>query len=258
MPPATLVVLIAVLAAVPAAGAPTIDNAREDRWAQEVVPSIVVGDAVWLATPSRAKVLAILTIPTDPPKGGVIIVHGLGVHPDFGMIGGVRTFLADAGYATLSVQMPILAAGATRADYVVTLPAAGERLAAAVAFLRAKGIAKLAIVSHSVGATMTDAFLARPDVPRVDAWVPVGMLIDFSTAPRGPVLDVVAERELPEVAAIEPARAKRIPRDACSRSVTIAGTDHYFESQLKELSATIAAFLDCAFARAAAVSVSPK
>jgi len=227
---------------------PAFDGAREDRWAQEVVPGIVVGDAVFLATPSRAKVLAILTMPAAAPKGGVVVVHGLGVHPDFGMIGGVRALLADAGYATLSVQMPVLAAGATREDYLGTLPAAGERIAAAIALLRAKGIARIAIVAHSVGATMTDAFLARPGAARIDAWVPVGMLVDFSAPPREPVLDVVAESEFPEVAAAVPLRAKRLPREGCSRSMTIGGADHYFESRQKELSAAIAAFLDRVFA----------
>ena len=243
--------LLAALQLIAPAGArPVIDDAREDRWAAEVAPSIVVGDAVWLATPSRAKVLAILTLPSGAPKGGVIVVHGLGVHPDFGMIGGVRALLADAGYATLSVQMPVLAAGATREDYAVTLPAASERLAAAVAFLRAKGIKEVAIVSHSLGATMADAFLARTDAPRVDAWVPVGMLIDFSAPPGEPVLDVVAEKEFPEVAAAAPVRAKRLPRDECSRPLAIAGTDHYFERRQRELSAAIAAFLERVFAGA--------
>jgi predicted alpha/beta-hydrolase family hydrolase len=227
--------------------AATQDDAREDRWAQEVVPGIVVGDAVFLVTPSRAKVLAILTMPAGAPRGGVILIHGMGVHPDFGMIGGVRALLTDSGYATLSVQMPVLAAGATREDYRVTLPAASERIGAAIAFLRAKGIAKIAIVAHSVGATMADAFLAQPGAPRVDAWVPVGMLVDFSTPPKEPVQDVIARNELPEVAATAPERAKRLPRDACSRAMTIEGTDHYFESRQKELSASIAAFLDRVF-----------
>ena len=34
---------------------PAADYAREERWAQEIVPSIVVGDAVYLATPARAE-----------------------------------------------------------------------------------------------------------------------------------------------------------------------------------------------------------
>ena len=157
--------LAAVLAIAPATAQPVIDDAREDRWAQEVIPGIVVGDAVFLATPARAKVLAILTLPRGMPKGGVVVIHGLGVHPDFGMIGGVRTRLADAGYATLSVQMPVLAAGASREDYRIALPAAGERIGAAVAFLRAKGIAKLAIVAFVAG----EPVLLRPGgIPAAD------------------------------------------------------------------------------------------
>ena len=239
--------LAAALAIAPAVGEPVIDYAREGRWAQEIVPSIVVGDAVWLATPARAKVLAILTEPPGAFKGGVIVIHGLGVHPDFGMIGGVRTYLAEAGYATLSVQMPVLGAFASRDDYAVTLPAAAERIAAAIAFLRAKGIARIAIVSHSVGATMADAYLAQPNAATVDAWVPIGMFIDFSSSPKEPVEDIVAENELVQVIAAVPLRAKRLPRDACSRALTIAGTDHYFENRQKELAAAIAAFLDRVF-----------
>ncbi|HYQ99498.1 MAG TPA: DUF3530 domain-containing protein [Casimicrobiaceae bacterium] len=252
------IALLALAFALPVAAAPAIDDAREDRWASEVVPAIVVGDAVWLATPSRAKVLAIYTQPSGPPKAGVIVVHGLGVHPDFGMVGGLRTRLADAGYATLSVQMPVLSAGATRDDYAVTLPAAAERLAAAVAFLRAQGIARIALVSHSLGATMADAFLARPRAPRVDAWVPVGMFGGFAADPQEPVLDVVAERELPEVAAAAPQRSKRLPRDGCSRALTIAGADHYFDSRQQELAAAIADFLELVLGdRCAAPAHSP-
>jgi hypothetical protein len=238
------VTLAAALAAAPAIAQPAIDYAREDRWAQEIVPSVVVGDAVWLVTPTRANVLAILTEPAGAPKGGVIVIHGLGVHPDFGMIGAMRTNLAESGYVTLSVQMPVLAAGATRDDYAVALPAAAERIAAAIAFLRMKGIRKIAIVSHSVGATMANAYLARPDVAPVDAWVPIGMLVDFASAPAEPVQDIVAENDFPEVVAAAPLRAKRLPRDACSRPLTIKGADHYFERSQKELAATIAAFLD--------------
>ncbi len=239
--------LIVMSLAAPTLAQLTIDHAREDRWAQEVVPALVVGDAVWLATPTRPKVLAILTEPAGTAKGGVIVIHGLGVHPDFGFTSGVRTYLADAGYTTLSVQMPVLAATASRDDYRITVPGAGERIAAAIAYLRAKGVREIAIVAHSIGATMVDAYLARPDAATIGAWVPVGMLTDFSVAPKEPVLDVIAENELPQVVALAPARARRIPKDSCSRQLTIAGTDHYFDNRQKELAATIAAFLDQAF-----------
>ncbi len=223
------------------------DYAREERWAQEIVPSIVVGDAVYLATPARARVLAILTESSGPAKGAVVVVHGLGVHPDWGLVGGVRTGLADAGYLTLSVQMPVLSAAATRDDYGDTLPEAGDRIAAAIAYLRGRGATRIAIVSHSVGATMANAYLARTGASPIDAWAPIGMFGSFATSPKEPVLDVIAERELDLVVNSAPARAKSLPADACSRQVTIPGADHYFDDRRKELVAAIAAFLDRAF-----------
>lgn len=204
------------------------DTAREDRWAAEVEPQVVVGDVEWLATPQRARLLAIYTAATGTAKGGAVIVHGAGVHPDFGMIGALRTALPEQGIATLSVQMPVLAADAPRDGYVDLFPAAGERIAAAIAALRAKDVGKVAIVAHSMGAGMADAYLARPDAARIDAWVVVGMLADFKATPRVPVLDVVAERDFAEVLAATKVRALRLPKDGCSAAVVVKGVDHYF------------------------------
>ena len=227
-----------------AVAAPTMDRAREERWAREVVPSIVVGDPVYLATAASPKVLAILAVPAGAAAGGIVVVHGLGVHPDWGLIGGIRSGLADAGYVTLSVQMPVLDANATRDDYAATLPEASERIASAVAYLRARGIAKIAIVSHSMGASMANAYLARQ---AVDAWAPIGMFGPFATPPKEPVLDIVAETEIAPVRETAPARVSTLPKDACSRQITIAGADHYFDRQQKELVAAISAFLERAF-----------
>jgi len=219
------------------------DYAREERWAREIVPSLVVGDAVYLATPARARVLAILTEPPGAAAGGMVVVHGLGVHPDWGLIGGLRTGLAEAGFVTLSMQMPVLAANATRDDYAAVLPEAADRIGVAVDYLRAKGVKKIAIVSHSLGASMANAFLARPGAPAIEAWAPVGMFGAFAVAPKEPVLDVVAETEIPPVSASAPARIPALTRNACSRQVVIAGADHYFEYRQKELVAAIAEFL---------------
>jgi alpha/beta superfamily hydrolase len=94
---------------------------------------------------------------------------------------------------------------------------------------------------------MANAYLARPDAVQIDAWVPVGMLVDFALPPKEPVLDVMAENELPQVVAAAPLRATRLRKDGCSRQATIAATDHYFENQQKELVAAIAGFLERAF-----------
>ena len=220
------------------------DYAREERWAQEVVPQVVVGDAVWLSMRGRPRVLALYTVPAGATKGAVVIVHGMGVHPDWNLNGALRTQLAERGYATLAVQMPVLAADASRDGYRELFPDAGDRLAAALAWLRAKGFTRVAILSHSMGAAMTDAYLAPGDAAALAAWVPVGMLVDFSKPPRVPVLDVVAERDFPETLASAKLRASRLPRDGCSGAVTIPATDHYMNGATTALADTVAAFLD--------------
>lgn len=221
------------------------DAAREDRWAAQIAPDIVVGDVVWLSTPSRPRVLAIYAKPaTSPVCAAVIVVHGMGVNPDWGVVGVLRSALPDDGFATLSVQMPVLAADAPRGAYAALFPEAGERLDAAYAWLAARGYKRIAVVSHSLGAAMTDAWLARPAAAPIVAWIPVGMPVPFSRAPREPVLDVVAEHDLADVVASAPARAAELAGARCSRQVRVPGTDHYFERGGKALAARIAAFLD--------------
>ena len=221
------------------------DYAREERWAEQIVPGIMVGDAVFLATPARARVLALYTA-ADRPRGGVIVVHGAGVHPDWGLIGGLRSGLADAGLATLAVQMPVLPAGAPREEYAALQVESSERLAAAINFLESHSIKRIAIVAHSMGAGMANAYLASPRAARIDAFVAIGMWGAFAIAPREPVLDVIAEDDFAEVRATWPQRAAMLPKDTCSKGIAIPGTDHYFENRQKELVAAIAPFLSMA------------
>ena len=238
---------LAVLAAACASPVAAPDAAREERWAREIVPQVVVGDAVWLATPQRANVLALYSEPAQPAKGGIVLVHGLGVHPDWGLNGALRVALADRGFATLSVQMPVLAADALRESYSTLFPVAGERLSAAVAFLQSKGHSRIAVVSHSLGAAMANTYLATAKGRAVAAWIPVGMLVDFASVPKMPVLDVVAEHDFAEALTSVRARARQRPRDRCSGEVRIAATDHYFANATGALVDAIVPFVERAF-----------
>ncbi len=239
---------LAIFATTAAAASLSPDYGREERWAREIEPSVVVGEPVYLATPSRPRVLALYTEAANA-KGGVIVVHGLGVHPDWGLIGGLRTGLADAGFSTLSVQMPVLAVDASREDYNAMTPQAAERIASAVAWLKVAKVERVAIVAHSLGAAMSDAYLSSAGAEKIDAWVVIGMGVPFGAAPRQPVLDVEAQSDFPQVRESALSRAAGLPRDSCSRHVVIAGADHYMENRHKELVAAIVPFLDRAFAR---------
>lgn len=132
------------------ASALSADYGREKRWADEVLPAILDGDVIWLEQASGHKFLGLFLNPAQA-RGAVIVVHGMGVHPDWGINGPMRAKLAEQGYATLSIQLPVQAAEARPGDYVETFPEAAERIAKATAWLQGKGFSKVAIVSHSWG-----------------------------------------------------------------------------------------------------------
>lgn len=221
------------------------DYAREKRWADEITPTILVGDPVCLALQSGHKFLAIYA-PNPKAVAGVIVVHGLGVHPDWGLINPLRSQLAEQGYATLSVQMPVLAADAKDDRYPPLFPEAAERLRAAVTFLRGKGLKKVAIVSHSMGSRMTNYFLNRAGEARVAAWAAIGISGEFTEPAtfKAPVLDLYGEKDLPAVVDNAEKRAAAIKAVRGSGQVRVAGADHFFAGMENELVRQVRQFLD--------------
>ena len=95
---------------------------------------------------------------------------------------------------------------------------------------------------------MVNAWLATHDERVIDAWVPIGMFVAFASRPREPVLDVVGERDFPDVLAAARLRAMTLPAGGCSGSQVVSGADHYFGDAPQRLAASIAPFLTRAFA----------
>ena len=240
-----IVKLLGVLLLLPALAFAQADYAREKRWADEIVPAILVGDAVQVELPSGRRFLGIYA-PGRLAAPGVIVVHGLGVHPDWNLINALRSQLADQGYATLSVQMPVLASDAKAEQYAPVFPEAAERLTAAARFMHGKGHAKVAIVSHSLGSRMTDYFLEHAAEPGVDAWVSIGLPGLYTGAERFrlPVLDIYGERDFASVRDNAAARAERLRRLRGSAQIEVPGADHFFAGQEAALVRQVKLFLD--------------
>ena len=219
------------------------DYAREKKWADEVVPGLVVGDPVYLQTPrGHHKFLTLFTPAADTDKAA-IVVHGLGIHPDWGMVGTLRTELADRGFTTLSIQMPILAADAKGEAYPPTFPEAAERIAEAVEFLKAKGYKQLAIVSHSMGSRMSLVYVSGKPDPAVKSWASLGISVGDYKAVKLPVLDLYGANDLPPVLANAGTRKQSFAA-AGSRQVMIGRADHFFTGHEGEMVGAVADFLN--------------
>jgi len=238
--------LIALLALGCAAGAASAqDYAREERWAAEVVPNLVVGDAVRLKLRSGREFLGLYT----EAKGAataVLLVHGLGVHPDHGVIGVLRVALADLGFTTLSIQMPVLASDAPGADYYPALfPEAGERIAAGGRWLADKGYRRIVLLSHSMGSWMSEVYLERASDAPFAAWVCMGRAGAFGGLPhaRVPILDVYGENDLPAVLRARAQRRSALQALPGSRQIVIAGADHFYTGREPALADEVRAFI---------------
>jgi alpha/beta superfamily hydrolase len=224
----------------------TQDYQREKRWAAEVVPNLVVGDGVQIALQSGRSFLGIYAA-GQASVPAVLLVHGIGVHPDHGVIGVLRVALSEMGHATLSLQMPVLRSEAGPADYDAAVFAeAIERISAGARWLREKSGARPVLLSHSLGSRMANAYFEAHPNARFAAWICLGMSGNFTRvdAVRAPVLDVYGESDLAPV--LRDAWRRRVALNALSGSnqAMIAGADHHYNGREKELASVIRAFLD--------------
>jgi hypothetical protein len=199
---AALVTLLAIAGcAGPATNAPRqSDYAREARWAQEFEPGVVVGDVLRLNQANGHRFAAISAAKPGQTRV-VILVHGMGVHPDHGLTQNLRIALHDQGFATLAIQAPILDPSIVTdgATYASVMAEAAERIEAAIAHARAQGASKVFLVGHTMGAWMVNEYFARRTVPAVGsvtAWASLGMTGKFSSfgQHKPAVLDVYPER----------------------------------------------------------------
>jgi len=136
------------------------DLAKEKRWADQVVDSIMDGDAVWLNDGSN-DFLGIYMQAEEKKAHSVIIIHGTGVHPDWSqVVQPLRIGLAEQGWNTLSIQMPVLANDADHLDYAPLYDEVAPRIDAAIKYLSKQGSSDIVLIGHSQGSTMAAYYLS--------------------------------------------------------------------------------------------------
>jgi pimeloyl-ACP methyl ester carboxylesterase len=223
------------------------DYEREARWRSEVLGNLVVGDAVQIAGPTGRKFLG-LHAEGAKGKPAIVLVHGLGVHPDHGVIGMLRVALNDMGFTTLSIQMPVLAADAAGEAYEPLVPEAVARIATAAGWLGGKGHERIVLASHSLGSRFA---LETAKTGGFAAWICLGRGGDLGDAEalRQPVLDVYGEKDNAAVLASAPARRAALERIPGSRQAVIPGADHFYNGKEEALARVLREFIEALPAR---------
>jgi len=150
-------------------------------------------------------------INTGEAHGVMILVHGMGAHPDWpDVISPLRTQLTEFGWSTLSIQMPILSPEEPISEYGRTLRLANSRIQAAVDYLHAWEIEAIILLGYSFGASQAANYLASNNPEEIKAFVSVSMLAQkfikpgldvykFIAGIPVPILDIYGEDDLEDV-----------------------------------------------------------
>ena len=238
------------------AAEPLSDTAKEQRWADQIVDALIDGRAEWLEADGH-KFLGIYTEQSaKEPRGGAILLHGIGVHPDWPqVISPLRVGLPEYGWSTLSLQMPVLANDAPVADYVPLLAEVAPRIDAGIDFLRKQGVEHVVLIGHSLGAAMGAYYLANHPNSPVEAFVGIGMEAseDHPELDTGtylakiklPVYDLYGSRDLPQVLSSAKGRAlaARKAGNEHYTQIEIEGANHFFDGLNDELLSRVRGWL---------------
>lgn len=225
------------------------DTAKEKRWADQIVDSLIVGEAQWLNADGKKFLSIYAEHTTEKAEGAAIVIHGSGVHPNWpDVVYPLRTQLPDYGWQTLSIQMPILANDASYKEYAPLFVEIAPRINAAIAFFKDKGISNIVIVAHSLGSTMSAYYLAKNPDSGVKAFVAVGVPgilfddneRDFLVSLKNikiPLMDIYGSNDLDSVlnSAQSKVKAARKTGNKTYQQIKIDGANHFFVGKQDEL-----------------------
>ena len=229
------------------------DLAKEKRWADQVVDSILDGEAIWLDDGDH-EFLGIYTESEESSSRAVIIMHGTGIHPDWQqVVQPLRVGLTEHNWNTLSIQMPILANDAEYSDYAPLYDEVAARVDAAIKHLRDKGIKDIVLIGHSQGSSMAAYYLSTTK-QKLAGFVAIGMgtfaddsRMDSISALKKiqiPVLDLYGKEDLDNIIASADDRAAAAKESGNENYVqVIIPGNHFFDDAEGALVSTVAEWL---------------
>jgi len=254
-----LCLLIFGFFSVSASAASLSDRAKEKRWEDQIVPDLFVGEAVKLKADGD-EFLAIYTESSaDKVKGGVIVMHGIGVHPAWAdVVNPLRTQLAEQGWHTISLQMPILKNEAKASDYAPLFKEVPSRIQAGTDYLKSKGVTNIAIAAHSLGAAMASYYLVVSPDSSIKAFASTSgsdglpgdermdAIANFKKMKNVSILDLRGSDDLDEVKAASKQRGEIGKKIHGNRyeSKMIAGANHFYSGKDQELVTMVGEWLD--------------
>ena len=179
------------------------------------------------------------------------------MHPAWGFIDTLRPDLADAGWHTLSLQLPILDADVKFVEYGKTFPEAFQRIDAGVRYLQERGVKRIVLLGHSSGAITALAYAVERPKIALGGIIAIGLNTEALATNRHlqsplllekvriPVLDIFGSEDLSVVLNFSAARAAAAKKagNSAYTQVRIKGANHFYTDHYNDLRANLGAWL---------------
>lgn len=239
-------------------GAAAADVGGEQHLAQILSRSLTYGELVWLKAGGQRFFGIYTAAQGRTTRGGAVIVPDFGANADWpDVVQPLRRRLPRGGWATLSVQLPIPVSDAPIAAYGREVAGAEQRVAAAIAYLRAQKLKPIVLIGHGLGAAICAQALASGQAKGIAALVAVGMASMAALQPplyvpaqlhelKLPVLDLYGGRDLDRVLRMAPKRlaAAREAHNTRYDQLEIDGAGHGFHDMQDLLVSRVGGWLD--------------
>ena len=222
----------------------SLDATDEPRFRVELEKTVPAAERVLLKAPG-ADFLALMLKAQGPRfHGGVILLHGRHAHPDWAqVIKPLRQALPKHGWASLSIQMPVLTRDKPLKDHAALFDQALPRIEAAIAHLKEQKISPIVILGYELGGTMAVYYLAKTPKHELRGLILVSLISEPGNphldaninlaAVQIPVLDVFGLHDQEFVhKALVPRRAIKNSRH---RVLEMVGADHSYWGHEEEL-----------------------
>ena len=212
---------------------PASDLSKEKRWAEQIEDALLDGEPVTLNDGTN-DFFAIDTTAENSNSTAIILLHGIGVHPDWPqVINPLRVGLPESGWRTLSLQLPVLPNDASAEDYQPLMKEVPGRIDAGIKYLQSNGSKRIIIVAHSMGAEMASYYLAQAK-SYVAGYIGIGMgpgNSQYLEEIGVPILDLFGGQDLAAVLDSVKDRKNAARANTHYTQKKIAIADHFFDEQ---------------------------